>query len=189
MTTLKDFSLSEDDFQRYPHFHRPGLNFVDINPLFRETEKFKQTITTIADHLKEKHGDNIEILALVDAKGFVVGAAVALEMGLPFVLLRKGEKLPGSLLSVSYVYNYGKSLLEAQDDAIKPGQKVVIIDDVVGSGGTMEAACNLVRKMEGNILEAACVIELPSLNGRAKFGDVPLFSVVQLGKPELEKEL
>lgn len=178
--------LSEEDFKRYPHFHRPGLNFVDINPLFKDPEKYGQAIATIADHLRETFGDTIDILALLGSKGFVVGASLAYKLNLPFMLLRKRGKLPGSTTSVSYAYNYGKSVLEGQAETIKPGQRVVIVDDVVGSGGSMAAACDLIRKMQGEILETVSIIELASLNGKDKFGGVPLFSVVQLGKPELE---
>lgn len=179
-------TLTEEDFKRYPHFHRPGLNFVDINPLFKDAEKYNHTITTIVNHLREKYGNEIDVLALVGSKGFVVGSSLAYQLKLPFMLLRKRGKLPGTTTSVSYAYNYGNSSLEGQAEAIRPGQRVVVVDDVVGSGGSMAAACDLLRKMKANILEAVSIIELAPLNGKAKFGGVPLFSVVKLGKPEVE---
>ncbi|XP_036202290.1 adenine phosphoribosyltransferase isoform X2 [Myotis myotis] len=115
----------------------------------------------------------------LDSRGFLFGPSLAQELGLGCVLIRKGGKLPGPTVSTSYTLEYGKADLEIQTDALEPGQKVVVVDDLLATGGTMRAACELLGQLRVEVLECLSVVELTSLKGREKLGAVPFFSLLQ----------
>uniref|UniRef100_A0A8C9KAB7 Adenine phosphoribosyltransferase n=1 Tax=Panthera tigris altaica TaxID=74533 RepID=A0A8C9KAB7_PANTA len=122
------------------------------------------------------HGFSLDCL---DSRGFLFGPSLAQELGLGCVLIRKRGKLPGPTVSASYTLEYGKAELEIQRDALEPGQKVVVVDDLLATGGTMRAACELLGQLRAEVLECVSLVELTSLKGREKLGAVPVFSLLQ----------
>lgn len=115
----------------------------------------------------------------LDSRGFLFGPSLAQELGLGFVLIRKRGKLPGPTVSASYALEYGKAELEIQKDALEPGQKVAVVDDLLATGGTMCTACELLGQLGAEVLECVTLVELTSLKGREKLGSVPFFSLLQ----------
>ncbi|XP_072492435.1 adenine phosphoribosyltransferase isoform X1 [Notamacropus eugenii] len=163
----------------FPDFPKPGILFRDISPLLKDPDAFRASIELLADHLKEKHKTKIDYIVGLDARGFLFGPSLAQKLGIGFVLIRKRGKLPGPTISTSYSLEYGEAELEIQKDAIEPGQKVVIVDDLMATGGTMGAACKLMQSLKANVLEALTLVELTSLKGREKLTPVPFFSLLQ----------
>lgn len=115
----------------------------------------------------------------LDSRGFLFGPSLAQELGLGCILIRKRGKLPGPTVSASYALEYGKAELEIQRDALEPGQRVVVVDDLLATGGTMRAACELLGQLRAEVLECVSLVELTSLKGREKLGAVPFFSLLQ----------
>ncbi|HPU98692.1 MAG TPA: adenine phosphoribosyltransferase, partial [Candidatus Hydrogenedentes bacterium] len=135
----------------------------------------------VVRRLEERYrSDPPDAVAAIDARGFVFGAALCHTMGLPLVLVRKKGKLPADTVSATYDLEYGSETIEMHRDAIRPGNRVVIMDDLLATGGTVAAAAGLVRQLGGKVLEAAFVIELPPLKGRERLAalDIPVFSMV-----------
>ncbi|XP_059523046.1 adenine phosphoribosyltransferase [Myotis daubentonii] len=163
----------------FPDFPSPGVLFRDISPLLKDPNSFRAAISLLANHLKKTHGGKIDYIAGLDSRGFLFGPSLAQELGLGCVLIRKGGKLPGPTVSTSYTLEYGKADLEIQRDALEPGQKVVVVDDLLATGGTMRAACELLGQLRVEVLECLSVVELTSLKGREKLGAVPFFSLLQ----------
>ncbi|CAK6436885.1 unnamed protein product [Pipistrellus nathusii] len=163
----------------FPDFPTPGVLFRDISPLLKDPNSFRAAISLLASHLKKTHGGKIDYIAGLDSRGFLFGPSLAQELGLGCVLIRKRGKLPGPTVSVSYTLEYGKADLEIQRDALEPGQKVVVVDDLLATGGTMHAACELLGQLRAEVLECLSVVELMSLKGREKLGGVPFFSLLQ----------
>ncbi|XP_044519116.1 adenine phosphoribosyltransferase [Gracilinanus agilis] len=163
----------------FPDFPKPGILFRDISPLLKDPEAFRASIELLADHLKENHKTKIDYIAGLDARGFLFGPSLAQKMGIGFVLIRKRGKLPGPTISTSYSLEYGQAELEMQEDAIEPGKKVVIVDDLMATGGTMGAACKLLHSLKADVLEALTLVELTSLRGRERLASVPFFSLLQ----------
>nr|XP_025038299.1 adenine phosphoribosyltransferase [Pelodiscus sinensis] len=130
------------------------------------------------DHLKTRYS-MVDYIAGLDARGFLFGPVLAQRLGIGFVLIRKKGKLPGPTKSVSYALEYGQAELEIQSDALKPGEKVILVDDLLATGGTMRAACELIEKMKADVLECSVVIELKSLQGAEKLKPVPVYSLLQ----------
>ncbi|XP_004584144.2 adenine phosphoribosyltransferase [Ochotona princeps] len=163
----------------FPDFPVPGVLFRDISPLLKDPDSFRASIRLLARHLKETHGGGIDYIAGLDSRGFLFGPSLAQELGLGCVLIRKRGKLPGPTLSASYALEYGKAELEIQKDALEPGQKVVIVDDLLATGGTMRAACELLGQLRAEVLECVSLVELTTLRGRDKLQPVPVFSLLQ----------
>ncbi|EHB15849.1 Adenine phosphoribosyltransferase [Heterocephalus glaber] len=170
----------------FPDFPIPGVLFRDISPLLKDPESFRACIRLLASHLKTAHGGKIDYIAgqcpsshRLDSRGFLFGPSLAQELGLGYVLIRKRGKLPGPTVSASYALEYGKAELEIQKDALEPGQKVVVVDDLLATGGTMCAACELLGQLGAEVLESVTLVELTSLKGREKLGPVPFFSLLQ----------
>ncbi|XP_004704558.1 adenine phosphoribosyltransferase [Echinops telfairi] len=163
----------------FPDFPMPGVLFRDVSPLLKDPDSFRAAISLLASHLKKTHGGKIDYIATVDSRGFLFGPSLAQELGLGCVLIRKRGKLPGPTLSASYTLEYGKAELEIQRDALEPGQKVVVVDDLLATGGTMRAACELLDKVQAKVLECVTLVELTSLKGREQLGAVPFFSLLQ----------
>jgi adenine phosphoribosyltransferase len=153
-----------------PDFPKPGIVFKDITTLLKNPKAFRRALDLFTvlcgDHLADK------VLA-IESRGFIVGAALADRLGLGFVPLRKPGKLPGKTLRHTYSLEYGEDCLEIHDDAIAPGERVLIVDDVIATGGTARAAGELVGKLGGTVAAYAFLVELSFLNGRSRLeGDV-----------------
>ena len=159
-----------------PDFPKKGIIFRDITTLLRDKDGFHEMI----DSLTEEYRDmDVDLVASVDARGFVIGAAVAYQLGTGLVLLRKPGKLPWQTLYCEYDLEYGSNKIEIHKDAVEKGQKVLVVDDLLATGGTAAATCELVKRLGGELVGAAFVVELTYLTGRKKLKGCPVFSLIQ----------
>ncbi len=158
------------------NFPQPGIRFKDITTLLKKGDVYKQAIEQIAGMVKDKQ---IDVIAGPEARGFVIGAPLAYALNVGFVPIRKSGKLPGETVEAEYGLEYGKDKLAIHKDAIQPGQKVLIADDLLATGGTIGTSVNLVRQLGGEVVGAAFLIELTYLNGRDKLKDTDIFTLVQ----------
>ncbi len=142
-----------------------GVNFRDVTTVFQDVEAYRAVIDSLRAHA-EKVG--VDVIAAVDARGFILGGALAHALGRPFVLVRKKGKLPYKTLSEEYALEYGRATIEVHADACKPGDRVLILDDLIATGGTLTAAVKLFRALEANVVGVAAIIDLPELSGSAK---------------------
>ncbi len=152
-----------------PDFPKPGIGFKDITPVLGDPALFRDVV-----HALGAAAGPVDVVIGIESRGFIFGAPVALERGCAFVPLRKPGKLPYTTMRIDYGLEYGTDALEAHVDAIRPGARVLLVDDVLATGGTAAAAVELVRRLGGEVVGAAFVLELTFLNGRAKLGSVPL---------------
>lgn len=159
-----------------PDFPKPGISFKDITPLLADGEAFRQAIKEIAVKLRDK---NIDVVVGPEARGFILGAPIAYELGVGFVPIRKSGKLPYESLKGSYQLEYGTDQLEMHIDAIKPGQNVAIVDDLLATGGTISTTIDLIQKCGGNVAAIAFLIELYELNGRKNLEGYDVISIIQ----------
>jgi adenine phosphoribosyltransferase len=160
-----------------PDFPKSGIVFKDITPLCADADAFH----TFIDHLTEECAKwKPDVIVAIDARGFVFGGALAYKLGTGVVLVRKQGKLPAHTHSADYALEYGTATIEMHVGALEPGQRVVIIDDLLATGGTVEAAISLCNQQEANVVGCAFLVELTFLNGRNKIGDIPVFSPVQV---------
>ncbi|MGF1607916.1 MAG: adenine phosphoribosyltransferase [Kiloniellales bacterium] len=148
-----------------PDFPKPGILFYDISTLLAHPDAWQATVQRLADAVSEHQPD---VLAGIESRGFLVAAPLALRLGLGFVMVRKRGKLPGKTVPFTYDLEYGSDTIEIQQNAIAPGQRVVVLDDLLATGGTMRAASDLLRQVGGDVRGGACIIELAFLNGRAR---------------------
>jgi adenine phosphoribosyltransferase len=146
-----------------PDYPKPGIMFRDITTLLKDPLAFRATITQLVNRYQ---GKKIDKVAGIEARGFIIGAPLALELGVGFVPIRKTGKLPGETIGHDYALEYGTDRIEVHLDAIAEGECVLLIDDLIASGGTAEAACKLIERIGGSVVECAFVIELPELGGR-----------------------
>ena len=158
-----------------PDFPKPGILFYDISTLLAHADAWRATVDHLAAALRPERP---QVLVGIESRGFLVAAPLALALGCGFVMVRKRGKLPGQTIRYTYDLEYGSDTIEIQADAIIPDQRAVVVDDLLATGGTMAAAIELVRKVGGTVVHAACIIELSFLGGRSKI-DVPLTSAVQ----------
>jgi len=159
-----------------PDFPKKGIIFKDITPLLKNQKLFKKAISLISEHFKDR---KIDLVVSVESRGFIFGAALAHKLGAGFVPVRKKGKLPYHTYSVTYDLEYGKDTLEIHQDAIGKGSKVLIIDDLLATGGTLAAVINLVKKMGGEIRGIGFLIELTFLKGRERNKDYEIFSLIK----------
>ncbi len=152
-----------------PDFPKPGILFYDISTLLAHPVAWKATVEGLADALRPHRP---ELLVGIESRGFLVAAPLALVLGCGFAMVRKKGKLPGRTVAHSYALEYGTDTIEIQEDAIAPGQRVAVVDDLLATGGTLRAAIDLIRSRGGNVVAGACIIELEFLNGRSRL-DVP----------------
>jgi adenine phosphoribosyltransferase len=157
-----------------PDFPKPGILFYDIATLMAHPAAWQTTIRRLHDEVAPHQP---EVLAGIESRGFLVAAPLAVEMGLGFIMIRKKGKLPGRTHPYTYDLEYGTDTIEVQEGAVKPGQKVVILDDLLATGGTMAASTELIRECGGDVRGAACIIELTFLKGRDKL-DIPISTLV-----------
>ena len=159
-----------------PDFPKPGILFRDITTLLKDKAAFKHAVDALAKKYKNK---KIDVVAAVEARGFVVGGVLAYKLGAGFVPVRKKGKLPWKTHSATYSLEYGTDTLEMHTDAITPGDRVLIVDDLIATGGTVKAVVDLVIKMRGKIVGIAFIIELVDLKGREKLKPYPIVSLVK----------
>lgn len=159
-----------------PDFPKPGIMFQDITTLLLDPKAFKDTIDLFVERYKSK---NISVVAGVEARGFIFGPPIALAIGAKFVPLRKPKKLPGKVISEEYVLEYGRDCLEMHVGAVEPGERALVVDDLIATGGTLCAAMNLLERAGAEVVECACVIELPDLKGRERLKGKPLYILVE----------
>ena len=159
-----------------PDFPQKGIIFKDITTLLQEGERFKEAIDKISARYLEKKIDKV---VGIESRGFIIGSAIAYRLQAGLILIRKKGKLPWHTHQATYELEYGTDTLEIHQDAIKPGEKVLIVDDLLATGGTAGAAINLVAKLKGQIVEIAFLIELTSLKGREQLKDFPVFSLIK----------
>ena len=160
-----------------PDFPKPGVMFKDITPLLRSPEALERTCALLAEPFQ---GKGVTLVAGIESRGFIFGSVVARNLGAGFVPIRKPGKLPWTTRRHEYSLEYGKDVLEIHDDALSSDDRVVVIDDVLATGGTLAAATNLVRGFDATLVGAATVIELEFLGGRQKLGpDVSLHSLLR----------
>ena len=164
----------KDHIRQIPDFPKPGILFYDISTLLSHAGAWRETVNLLVAAVRPHRPD---LLAGIESRGFLVAAPLALELGCGFVMVRKKGKLPGPTIPHTYDLEYGTDTIEIQADAVKPGQRIVIMDDLLATGGTMAATVNLFRKVGAEVLAAVCVIELSFLDGRSRL-DVPFTSLV-----------
>ncbi len=157
-----------------PDFPRPGILFYDISTLLAHPRAWQYTVERLAEEISPYDPD---LLLGIESRGFLVAAPLALQMGCGFAMLRKKAKLPGETIAYSYDLEYGSDTIEIQADAVHPGQKVVIVDDLLATGGTMAAAAALVARVGGKAVAGAAIIELAFLGGRGKL-NIPFHSLI-----------
>ena len=164
----------KDYIRGIPDFPVEGVLFYDISTLLADADAWQVTMGRLA---KEISGHQPDLLAGIESRGFLVAAPLALKLGLGFTMVRKKGRLPGPTIPLEYELEYGTDVIEIQEDAVKPGQKVVLLDDLLATGGTMAAAVALFRKVGAEVVGGACIIELNFLNGRDKLY-IPFSSLI-----------
>jgi adenine phosphoribosyltransferase len=155
-------------------FPQPGIIFQWYANLLKKPEAFHKAIEAFVTRYRDYH---LDVIAGLDSRGFIFGAALSYELKVPFVMIRKPGKLPRQVERIDYVLEYGKNSLEIEVDSLKPQDRVLIIDDVLATGGTARAAADLVERLGATVVEVACLIELPALQGRKKI-HAPVYSLL-----------
>lgn len=161
-----------------PDFPKEGILFKDITTLLRDPTATKETIRRMAAQCQ---GKNVDLIVGIESRGFIFGMPLAVELGLGFVPVRKPGKLPAETISEEYSLEYGTNTLEIHVDALESGQRVMIIDDLLATGGTAKATCNLIEKLGGTVAGLIFAVELEFLNGRSVLEGYDTFSVVSFG--------
>lgn len=167
-----------EKIRKIPNWPQDGILFHDITPVLQSPEYFR----LLVDLLTYRYmGQQIDTVAGLDARGFIIGAALAYQLNVGFVPIRKKGKLPYETISQSYALEYGEATVEIHKDAIKTGARVLLVDDLVATGGTMLAGVELIRRLGGNVVEACAILEFTDLEGAQKIRDnhVPLFTLLQ----------
>ncbi len=164
----------KDHIRGVPDFPKPGILFYDIAPLLSHPEAWQATVQQLSGAIP---GHRPDLLIGIESRGFLVAAPTALHLGRGFIMARKKGKLPGATISYTYDLEYGTDTIEIQSDAVVPGQRVVVVDDLLATGGTMAATIELLRSVGADVIAAVCIIELTFLKGRDRI-DVPFASLV-----------
>lgn len=157
-------------------FPKKGISFKDITTLIKDGKYYRYTIKALADLVREKQ---VDLIASPEARGFIIGAPLAYELGVGFVPARKRGKLPGKTIKANYELEYGSDIIEMHDDAIKPGQKVIVADDLLATGGTIDSTVKLVEELGGIITAVIFLIELTELNGRESLSKYDVISLIK----------
>jgi len=159
-----------------PDFPKPGIIFKDITPVLHHPEAFKQVVDLLTEDAKKR---GAEVIVGIESRGFIFGTPIAMNLGLPFAMARKLGKLPYDRITEEYALEYGTNVVEMHVDAIAPGQKAYIVDDLLATGGTAAAATRLVERLEGKVCGFGCLIELSFLNGREVLLGYPIKALME----------
>ncbi|KAF4110686.1 adenine phosphoribosyltransferase [Onychostoma macrolepis] len=159
-------------------FPTKGIVFKDICPILKDPKALAAVTDLFEEHVRRRY-PQVDLIVGIDARGFLFGPLLAQRLGVGFVPVRKKGKFPGPTLSVAYSLEYGTAEAEMQEDAVSAGEKVLIIDDLLATGGTLYAACELIKQQKAEVLGCLVVIELKSLNGSEKLPSTPVFSLIQ----------
>lgn len=163
-----------------PNFPKPGIMFRDITPLLANGPAWRETV----DHLVERYRGRVDVILGVESRGFLIGSAMAYAMGCGIAVVRKPNKLPAATFNASYSLEYGTDTLEIHQDAFAPGSRVLVVDDLLATGGTAEATISLVRQLRGEIVASAFIIELTFLPGRQRLAPHEVYSLIQYDSEE-----
>ena len=159
-----------------PHFPKKGIMFRDITTLLKDATAFKAAIDALVDRYRNQPFD---VVAGIESRGFIIAGAIAYLLGKGFIPIRKPGKLPAETYRVDYELEYGKDAIEMHKDSVYQGDRVLLLDDLLATGGTMKAACELVEKAGGTVVECAFIVDLPDLKGRDKLKDYQVFTLVE----------
>jgi len=162
-----------------PDWPRPGILFYDLTTLLKDKQGLNALIERLCEHYQ---GKAIDVIAGIEARGFIFAPALAYRLGAGFVPVRKPKKLPWKTSKVTYALEYGTDTLEIHEDAVRPGQKVLVCDDLLATGGTAAATVQLLRQLQGDVVGACFAVELNFLNGRSKLPGLDVFSLIQYDK-------
>src|SRR3977135_1736160 len=162
-----------------PDYPKPGILFYDLTTLLKNPGGFHALVDNLCDHYA---GNVVDVVVGMEARGFIFAPALAYRLNAGFVPVRKPKKLPAKTVSVSYSLEYGADTLEIHEDAVKPGQRVIICDDLLATGGTAAATAKLIQQLGGTVEGAAFAVELTFLNGRKKLNGLDVFSLIQYDK-------
>jgi adenine phosphoribosyltransferase len=165
-----------DHIRDIPDFPKPGILFKDITPLLADPAAFAESVRVLSDHYR---GQPIDAIAAAEARGFLFAAPMALELKLPLIPLRKPGKLPYRTYSLKYDLEYGQAELQMHVDGVAKGARVLLVDDVLATGGTMRAGCALIEQAGGTVVGCAFLVELSFLGGRQKLAGYHVFSLIQ----------
>lgn len=162
-----------DSIRTIPDFPKPGIQFRDVTTLFGDAQAFRIAIDSL---LHPFAGTGIDKVAALEARGFILGGAIAHQLSVGFVPIRKAGKLPGSVMSEAYTLEYGEATMELHEGALRPGERVFLVDDLIATGGTCEAGINLIRRSGAEVIGCSFIIDLPALGGRKRIEalDVPV---------------
>lgn len=166
----------ENYIANVPDFPKEGIQFKDITPLMQDGEAFKYTVSRFVEFAKEV---GAEVIVGPEARGFIFGCPAAAELGIGFVPVRKPGKLPRETIDLAYDLEYGSNVLSMHSDSIKPGQKVLIVDDLLATGGTVKATIDIIEQMKGEVVGCSFLIELDFLEGRKLIGDYNTMSLIK----------
>lgn len=159
-----------------PDFPKPGIMFRDLTTLFLHPAGFKESVIAMAHEFRDA---KVDMVVGIESRGFIVAAPIALELGVGFVPMRKAGKLPGEKLGVEYTLEYGTDRLEVHSNALRKGMRVLVVDDLIATGGTMRAACDLVQQTGAEVAGVACLVELIDLKGRELLQDYSCFHLIE----------
>jgi adenine phosphoribosyltransferase len=162
-----------------PDWPKPGILFYDLTTLLKDKQGFRTLIEKLCEHYQGKH---IDVVAGIEARGFIFAPALAYRLGAGFVPVRKPKKLPAKTTSVTYALEYGTDSLEIHEDAVQRGQKVLVCDDLLATGGTAAATVKLVRQLGGEVVGCGFAVELSFLNGRSKLPGIDVFALIDYEK-------
>ena len=167
--------LLKKHIRSIPDFPKEGIIFRDITTLLKEGEVFHQAVQALCDPYR---GEDVDHVVAMEARGFILGGAMACELGTGFVPIRKSGKLPAETIEKTYELEYGTDTLAMHRDAIQPGERILMFDDLLATGGTMAASCEMVEELEGDIIACAFLIELDPLEGRKKISRYDILSLI-----------
>lgn len=171
--------MSKDEIKKkirtIPDWPAKGILFWDITTLIKDGKGFRDACDMLYDHYKDK---DIDVIAGIESRGFIFGSVLAYKMGKGFVLIRKPGKLPADKVKQEYEKEYGMDTIEIHSDSVKPDDNVLIVDDLLATGGTMEASCKLIQKLGGKVVGCAFIIGLPELDGNKKLGEFEIFKLI-----------
>ncbi|WP_408954823.1 adenine phosphoribosyltransferase [Natroniella sp. ANB-PHB2] len=164
-----------DKIRTIPDFPKEGIQFKDITTLLKDPESYQEAINQIAQRYQEVE---IDYVVGIEARGFLVGSPLALELNKGFIPVRKQGKLPGDIIKTEYDLEYGSNTLELHKDAIEDGDKILVVDDLLATGGTVKATLDLIEELGGEVVEVAFLMELANLDGRERLKDYEVFSLI-----------